>query len=80
MGGALNVSTEKITYKNGTEQEQDIRDYEGNQIERDVLEAKHSDITLLLALQDYGLGVCPELYHAVRTDGRRALPHHGVVA
>ena len=27
-------------------------DYEGNQIERDVLEAKHSDITLLLALQE----------------------------
>ena len=33
--GILNINQEKITYKNGTEQEQDI-DYEGNQISLDT--------------------------------------------
>ena len=34
--GILNINIEKITYKNGTEQEQDIVDYEGNQISLDT--------------------------------------------
>ena len=40
---------------------------------RDVRSARG----LLVALQDHRLRLCPQLRHARRLDGRRALPHHG---
>lgn len=55
-------------------------DYEGNQIERDVLEAKHSDITLLLALQELYydqvepiLVYCPECNKGKNKKERRSI-------
>lgn len=55
-------------------------DYEGNQIERDVLEAKHSDITLLLALQELYYDqvepvqvFCPECNRGKSKEERRSI-------